>query len=687
MIFKKRGTGAKLDSRTSAQKEKDYKFEEIVASAEPVNWVEKPYEAWRKFTIRDQNGSGSCFPAGTPVLMEDLTYKPIEKVHLGERVITHKGNIKEVTHLFSRKWQGTMFTIKPYGCESVTASPEHPFLVGNKWVKAKDLKEEDYITIPKVKQVVKDKTDLWFESDDDFLWLIGLFLAEGSIDEYSVAFSLHQDETGYTQRIMDIMGSLGANVSVIRKKDGKGMTVKVYGEIWANRFLEYGSKICDKKRLNKKFLTLSPEKQLNILKGWMDGDGSDRNPNRYVGVTTSHRLAQQMVDIAKRNDIRATIRRRKDREGRLPVWEVSMSRESITLFVNGKKIKASQNRYYKEDKDNFYVKIRSIEKVSSYAGGHIYNIEVEDDNTYIVNGIAVHNCVAQSMAKLAEVQHFVETGEILPFSAGYYKLRKNKPSAGMEGVDAFEIWRKFGIASESLLPSQKMTDFQMDNQPESSYANRVAEASAITNYVQLTEGSSFEDVASVIQKTGKGVMVWFYFNKYEWTDIPEIKDPKLNIRGAKTLRHSVTAVDYVLYQGKKYLVIEDSWGKFGKFAGQRLISEEFYKARNFFACYPMTFKTWSDSIEEMEDELSYRGEPFNKNLKFGDKSDEVKRLQDVLKIFSTFPKNVDSTGYYGAITARAVLDFQTTNGVPDSVEYEGKYFGPKTRKALNKIIQ
>src|SRR3990167_4105690 len=53
-------SGAVIDIRINKEKLKDYKFEEIVASANPVNWTEKPQKEWRKFPISSQNGSKSC---------------------------------------------------------------------------------------------------------------------------------------------------------------------------------------------------------------------------------------------------------------------------------------------------------------------------------------------------------------------------------------------------------------------------------------------------------------------------------------------------------------------------------------------------------------------------------------------------------------------------------------------------
>ena len=49
--------GANIDLRKYEEKIKDYKFEEIVASVNPVKWEKRET---RSFPIFNQNGSGSC---------------------------------------------------------------------------------------------------------------------------------------------------------------------------------------------------------------------------------------------------------------------------------------------------------------------------------------------------------------------------------------------------------------------------------------------------------------------------------------------------------------------------------------------------------------------------------------------------------------------------------------------------
>lgn len=77
---------------------------------------------------------------------------------------------------------------------------------------------------------------------------------------------------------------------------------------------------------------------------------------------------------------------------------------------------------------------------------------------------------------------------------------------------------------------------------------------------------------------------------------------------------------------------------------------------------------------------------FEKPLEYGESSDEIKELQYILKLDGFFPLSQVCTGYYGDITARAVLDFQRLHIKLNFYEryfLGGRKFGEKSIKALN----
>jgi hypothetical protein len=167
----------------------------------------------------------------------------------------------------------------------------------------------------------------------------------------------------------------------------------------------------------------------------------------------------------------------------------------------------------------------------------------------------------------------------------------------------------------------------------------------------------------------------------EWTSEPEVKHENLDLRGTNTARHSVAAVDFSLVNGKKALIIDDSWGTSYGQAGQRVITEDFFKARNFFVAYPMNFAF----DEKQATKPKYT---FTAPLLFGSTLPEVGELQDIIKYEGLFPSNIESTGYYGSITAEAVMKFQKKYTVADESEIDslqGKRVGEKTIAKLNEL--
>jgi len=300
------------------------------------------------------------------------------------------------------------------------------------------------------------------------------------------------------------------------------------------------------------------------------------------------------------------------------------------------------------------------------------------------------SCVAQTAAKLLDILRWLLTGEWKHHSASHiYQRRANKPYAGMGAIDCFTILQK-GVCSEEEAPSQNMTDEQMDAVvvPDN------VDLSICPNYISLPI-QDIDTIASVIQTTKKGLMIWLYFDIKEWTEVPTIKNEGLTLLNAEG-RHSVTAVDFTIYNGEKALIIDDSWGtSYGK-AGQRVITESFFKKRNYYAGYPISFK-YIEGDKAVEYTFNKplifipwdykKNQPSNVEQNASQKSDVV-ALQNVLRDLGFFPKNILSTGYYGSITAGAVYKFQVAYEV-DTMEIlndlKGRRVGKKTLAVLNNL--
>jgi len=294
------------------------------------------------------------------------------------------------------------------------------------------------------------------------------------------------------------------------------------------------------------------------------------------------------------------------------------------------------------------------------------------------------SCVAQTIKKLGGINLSLKNKEYVELSAtDIYQSRSNRPGSGMIGVESFDLWRSKGLTLEALVPSRGMSDEEIDSYKIEPYKQEVGKVFAIKNHVGLPVGD-IETVASTIQKTKKGVMTWFYFTNKEWSQfVPEVIDETLTVSSSKALRHSVAAVDYTIYKGEKALIIEDS----SPFGGlyRRVITESMFAKRNWFARYGTSFEFEAGTTTKPSHQ-------FYNDLKFStvfNTNPEVVILQDCLKWEGLFPSDRDSTGYYGAITAKAVYDFQKKYQVASNEELDalqGRSVGPKTRAMLNQVF-
>jgi len=281
------------------------------------------------------------------------------------------------------------------------------------------------------------------------------------------------------------------------------------------------------------------------------------------------------------------------------------------------------------------------------------------------------SCVANTVAKMLEVKRFIAKNDVVKFShAPIYINRSNKPQGGMVGQDALQLAVKYSSCPETEMPSENKNDAQLDAMQMPLHFED------INNYVKpnayLMLPLDFDYVASMVEQEG-AVMIWVDTSYSCWQkDIPTA--------GGKGggVRHSITVVDAITLNGVQYLVIEDSWGRFGKYNGQRLITREFFKDAVFFSAVLTEF------VYDIDDTAIFT--TFDYPLEYKMENEEVRRLQRYLKAKGFFPQNKEVTKFYGNITAKAVYDFQVAHNVASLAELnqlKGRRVGAKTLQVIN----
>lgn len=289
------------------------------------------------------------------------------------------------------------------------------------------------------------------------------------------------------------------------------------------------------------------------------------------------------------------------------------------------------------------------------------------------------SCVANSAAKALGVEESNETGDFVVFShKPIYHDRPGYPAEGMASIDALDYGSKKGTTTEVKVHSQAPLE-EADMNSAYSYDDEdraIADRYRAGGYVSLP--LDIDAIAAAIETRRVSVSIHIFGTYAEWNkDAPTVDDPSLTWDAA-AVRHCVSAIDYTLYNGKKHLVIEDSWGKFEGMKGQRLVSEDFLKLRLRYAGHLLPRPDAATPTPAVPKPSLPR------DLAWGSSGDDVRAWQAYLQAKGFFPASAQPTGLWAAITAQATLKWQVSHGLNDFVgaPINAVRFGPKSRAAL-----
>ena len=154
------------------------------------------------------------------------------------------------------------------------------------------------------------------------------------------------------------------------------------------KYLEKFGKYAHGKRIPREALCLPREKAKYFFDGYMSGDG--RN-DREEATSTSAALILGMCIIAQRlgKSVPAVYYTRRDEKCVIQGRECRQ-RDTYTFRISSKSVKG----HYRAR----YVCRELYQPTESDDFGTVYNISVEEDNSYVANGAIVHNCQDISVA-------------------------------------------------------------------------------------------------------------------------------------------------------------------------------------------------------------------------------------------------------------------------------------------------
>ena len=354
----------------------------------------------------------------TTKTLEGIGYKNIEEILVGDQVLTGDGSFRQVIDK-QKRYSSEIVSVKSrLRCDPLKMTPDHVMFVIRKKnykarklivseLQAKELQKGDLLLMPKIEDFLdigsfsvdwaqfgcKPSTGKKLPKDipltEDFLWMIGLWVAEGYIGgDREIIFSLHIKEKDYALRVertfIDIFPEL--NVRHILKPETNVRQVRICNSVLAKWFKDNCGSGCENKHFPYFMARLVPSRSIKLVEGLWAGDGStihidkDRMSDRCsIGVTAKEAIYQSQL-ILWHNGIYAG----------LSTYQKKNKKRVYKLEWIHENINKCPRQFY--EFDNFWATaITSIDFSSSIAQP-VYDITVKDNHSFVVNNTLSHNC-------------------------------------------------------------------------------------------------------------------------------------------------------------------------------------------------------------------------------------------------------------------------------------------------------
>ena len=366
-----------------------------------------------------------CFVSGTKVLTYD-GYKNIEDVVIDDKMMTHTGTFQKIINLQTKQYTGSLYELNiKYHPENIVCTEEHPFYVREKvkkwnssirkneisykepvWKHAKDLTMNDHFgmvinsneIIPVLsfdKIINKSRTDTMTIRLDkpEYWYMMGYFIGDGWIQDtpksdgrcrHTIRFAINnKDEDEVVNIIKQIL-------PITDKKCSTG-SCKKFGcsdVLWFNIFKQFGKYAHGK--LIPEWVQDAPKEFIQkFIEGYKKADGCVKKNGVTSFTTVSCDLAfgvqRLYLKLGYIFGVEKTIRPKTTViEGR-----TVNQRDTYTVRGYDKELLRKQSSFIEND----YVWYAPFGiNITNTSETNVYNFEVENDNSYIVENIIVHNC-------------------------------------------------------------------------------------------------------------------------------------------------------------------------------------------------------------------------------------------------------------------------------------------------------
>lgn len=341
-----------------------------------------------------------CFPAGTLVLTSN-GYKNIEDIEVGDKVITHTNQYKNVV-LVMEKYSKRILRISNYFSGDILVTEEHPFYARKEkeinkfdnpeWIKAKDLTNDYYLGIAinqneKLPQTDHEISNLF--KYKEFWWILGRYFSNGwNRSKDSITIYCEEKEI---PEVCKKIKELSLKYEILKQDTYR--KIHIYFED-IMQFVEQFEENSFRKKLTNTILDLPKEELKEFLNGFISDPSIDNSNLKFgtenvipiVNSTLAYGLQQC---VAKAYNIPCEIMKLEDDE------YFTKEGDYVLRFSIDKNNKKFKTKAFFED-NHIWFPINTVRE--ELYNDYVYNMEVEEDNSYTANNIIVHNCQSISCA-------------------------------------------------------------------------------------------------------------------------------------------------------------------------------------------------------------------------------------------------------------------------------------------------
>ncbi len=362
---------------------------------------------------------GGCLTPGEKVYTQRGLVN-VEDVTLDDKLLNKNGKFVEINNLQRyEKKDESIFKVKPYGSfRTTTFTGEHPIWVYDKgFVKAKDLKEEDWLEIPN-RYINNNYVDI-DEKLSKLYYFYGLWLGDGFCNKngnsYDIYLSIGKDEEDLAQFYDSLILELFDRKCIRVHKDKEQTRRFTNKDLFLKLKSMFGSNAYNK-RIPEFIKQLPNVYKRSFIQGYLDSDGSVFYDNGKVRVNFTSVNLQLLEDVQDMlfgmkiaNSIVIHQKECINRQGvhseqsyrinisradqyqlqNTPVFEsrkMKLLKQAKISSTSKMKIKFVNN---KDAGNKVLLKVEKIEE-SSYTG-IVYNFECET-HTFMCRNILTHNC-------------------------------------------------------------------------------------------------------------------------------------------------------------------------------------------------------------------------------------------------------------------------------------------------------